>query len=265
MVVNGIRLPYIPETYVRDDLPGFILWHAPDEPSGRVGNLKAWTEFAAAFVREALQWRLRRALHVCCFRDNESARHALERDVSPSMALAPYADEHAGLIVVQSPDADPRNGSRPRMIRLLAHEAAHQLVLDVTDSRKILGDGNRHRLTPPWLDEGFAERLAHLAAADDEGLVRLEKTFESEVERFTFAELDRHLDDLGSPARSAAFVHATAAVRRLLRRFGVAGGFRELPPLSRIAWDGRLCSPENLDLVSLRDVLTFVDAPEANA
>jgi hypothetical protein len=113
----------------------------------------------------------------------------------------------AGLVIVQSPQADPANGDEKRMRRILAHEFAHQWLMDATASRKILGDGNRTLHLSPSLNEGIAE-LAGLAAIGVPEAAEHWVRFCGGGEAISSDDLSDALEDLGSTRRAMAFAVA---------------------------------------------------------
>ena len=98
------------------------------------------------------------------------------------------------------------------MRRVLCHELAHLMAWEVTGSRKRLGDGNRERRIPTWLDEGFAEVASLLALDCEPRLRKLAADDEDAVGDLSLRELDAVLDDVTSPLRPAAFGRAIAQV-----------------------------------------------------
>jgi hypothetical protein len=228
-------IPYVPQGYVRRAARGFVLWHSAEESARHVRALEEATGGALSAARALLEWINRRVLNVCCYHDATAARRALDRDVSPTMALAPYAGPEASLIVVQSSNVDPRNGDRDRMLRIVAHEITHQFVFEATGSRKILGDENRDVRVPAWLNEGLAEVAGYLAVGNENALAEIERRCESMPRQLNSAEIDRALDDFSSPYRPDAFAAATAAVWGHVRRYGIAWVFKHLGDPSWVA------------------------------
>jgi hypothetical protein len=134
---------YVPESYVCHPTARAELWTHAAAPTDHTQRLARITQEALAALEELLGVTPRRRLHLCCYATNREARDALEREVSPDMALAPFSGDAESVIVVQSPRSSPRNADEPRLLRLIAHEISHQLVAEVTGSRKRLGDSNR--------------------------------------------------------------------------------------------------------------------------
>jgi len=240
-------LPYIPGHYRSLAAAGFTLWHAPAVPEPHLDQICEVIEGARRFCVHTLEFDPRRALHVCCFASNAETCRALDRQIHPAMALAPFSDHRAALIVIQSPAADRRNGDPDRMLRILAHEICHQYAAEVSGSQKILGDGNREMRIRAWLNEGLAEVVGNLAGERGTTLAEVSTRWRRDELPMTFAGLDRHLDDFQSPQRARAFDHATAAVHALAGQRPLRELFAELRQLDASFSGDQLCTPEMIE------------------
>ncbi len=241
-------LPYIPADYQSVTSAEFTLWHSPAEPAANLCQARETIARAERFCRQTLEFNPRRQLHICCFASNEEACRALDRQLHPAMALAPFTDGTAALVVIQSPAADPRNGDPTRMLRVMAHEICHQYTAEVTESVKRLGDANRHLRIRTWLNEGLAEVIGNLAGNRTATLEQARDRWRQSAAPMTFDELDQHLDDLNSPQRALAFSHATAAVHELTRHQRLPELFFDLRRLDARYSGDQLCTPALFDL-----------------
>jgi hypothetical protein len=239
-------LPYVPRTYRRRESTPCTFWVSPSGDDDLLRDLRSWTVDATSFLSETLGFQPSRRLHVVLFRTNEEARVSLGREVSPTMALAPFAGEADCLVVVQSAEADPQNADPERMRGILVHEIAHQFVAERTGSRKVLGDGNRLVNVSTWLNEGLAELLRLQFLRDAARIEGALGEFATAKDAVTWREVDRFLDDLGAGRRAEAFVWATGAVAWLARRAGVAALFSQLTAVQREVTSDSRCAPSAL-------------------
>jgi hypothetical protein len=152
-------------------------------------------------------------------------RNALDRTVPGTMLLAPYMGPKASLIVCASPRVDVRNGDRDRMLRHIAHEITHCFVAEVSGSTKELGDRDVGRRVPAWLDEGLAELVSLAVSGREDGAASQAPAV---VPCWSEDDVNARLDALDSPDRTAAFAWATARVRAMAARVGIAGLFASL-------------------------------------
>ena len=222
-------IPYIPAAYVGVESHGITIWHASDEDASHCVSLTGLAEQALAFLDSTVGVRTTRCLHLCCYRSNTEACASLGRTVPPTMALAPFADRDRGLVVVQSSSVAPENADPARMLRILVHEFAHLLTMEITGSRKRLGDANLEMRIPAWLHEGIAEVCGLLAVGRDRSLARCLCAVTRTAESWSFEEVSAKLDDLGGRERAAAFARATGAVAWLAGWVGLARIVGDLP------------------------------------
>jgi hypothetical protein len=248
---GGWHPPYVPVDYERLVEPSFTLWRSGTTPGDHVDLLVDVCGRTLESVGHTLDFRPRRTVHVCCFHTNVEAREALARDIHPTMALAPYAGEHASLIVLQSPAADRRNGDPERLYRLLLHEITHQCVAEISGSRKILGDDNRDMRVPTWLNEGLAEYVANTGSGRDAFNRSAVESLSAHAPASTFDALNRSLDDLDADGRRAAFVTATGAVGLLVRRRGLPAVFRRVRDIAAVIGNDASIDPERLRAMPL--------------
>ena len=220
--VDASELRYVPPEYRPIALDNAILWRR-----GRAaGFAAALVDNAIAEIERLLDHRLRRTVHVVVYASNEDARRALDRQVAPTMLLAPLHTPSLALVALQAPAVDRRNADPRRMRRHLCHELGHVFSHEKTGSVKQLGDGDRGMRLASWVDEGFAQSIAALVAAQPE-------IIQAAVERASIAtrsadQLAAAFGDLGSPDRSAAFAIATARVWRAVHAHGIRFVFEHL-------------------------------------
>ena len=242
--MSTFEFPYIPGGYRHIELSDFSLFASPDESSAHVEWLKQTVREVSDALRSFLNFCPKRRLAVCCYRSNQEACECLDRKIDSTMALAPFDDNSKGLIAIQSPEANRRNGDSDRMKRILAHEMAHQFVSEISNSKKVLGDGNVNRIVPAWLDEGFAVVVSRLVWNDITPLKESIELFNNCTELMTFGELNWHLDDLWSKLRDKAFMCSTAAVYSLVQETSVDYVFRNLNMISGKYDNDDVCAPD---------------------
>ena len=111
----------------------------------------------------------------------------------------------------------------------IAH-VAHELLTPLTNTyiRANEVEADIFGLNAAREPEGFAEVSSQLACGHEAGLEQAMERFERSRDPMTFGLLNRQLDDLGSPVRQQAFVHATAAVCALVARRGAPEVFLQL-------------------------------------
>jgi len=212
-------VPYIPAGYRCSPTQIGRLWTNPEEPCGHRGRLERWIDEAYEVVTSSLGSPMTRSIHVCCYHDNEQARRSLDRQISSSMALAPFSSSTAGLVVVQSESANPANGDARRMRRIVAHELAHLWIPEAMSSQKTLGDGNRDLRVSSWLNEGIAESVGLAASEGAAKAVACRERFHGLREPIRFGELSEILDGLDSDRRSWVFDVVVGCVQQLTRSF----------------------------------------------
>jgi hypothetical protein len=169
-------------------------------------------------IEQLLQFRLERTVHVVVYGTNADARAALDRDVAPTMLLAPYHANDESLLALQAPSVDERNGDERRMRRHICHELAHTFAAERTGSLKRLGDGNRDMRIESWVDEGFAVVLASRVADQPDVIEAALRN--AAIANLSSDEITAALDDLSSPNRRAAFALATVRVWRAIDLHG---------------------------------------------
>jgi hypothetical protein len=202
---------------------------------------------AAESLSEVLEFRASRRLHVVSFLTNEEARRVLDREVSATMALAPYAGETACLVVVQSPAADLQNADPIRMTGTPVHEIAHQFVAKKTGATKRLGDGNRSMRVSAWLNEGLAELVRYAFLKDAARMDGALREFQNASDRLTWREIGRLLDDLADQRRAKVFGRATGAVAELARKVEVPRPFDRLLDIDRSVPSDAVCAVPSLE------------------
>jgi len=227
-MVEPEHVRYVPRTYRCRRHDRFGLHHHPDEADDVVARTEEDVSFACVWLRDALDFRPVRSLHVCLYHSHEEAVSSLRRDVPGNMAMAPFSTEEASLIVIQSPACHPMNGDRTRMRRLLVHELCHVFVREKTGSVAMLGDDLRDLRIRPWLDEGLAEVLSRRAVGRESPC----PGSGTGDEDWSLEEIDRHLCDLGSARRSEAFARAEQRVRDVTLHAGARWVFEHLVDVS---------------------------------
>jgi len=240
------RLPYVPDDH--DCLRHGDAWlhfssHETDSSRAFVRSL---CTVAIRRVVEILDYSPEREIHVCCYHGSQQARASLERQIPPTMAMAPFSSAERGLIVIHSPDLDPMNADESRMTRLLAHELVHLLVAERSQSTKLLGDANENMRVSAWLNEGLAEAVGFRVIAADGRLAAIRKAFHDSQSFHEFGALSQWLDDLDDRRRSLAFAHATAAVDLLCQWHGIRAVFQQLPTIEKFFMPQDVCCPSRL-------------------
>jgi ferredoxin len=222
----GVTMDFVPSEYRSFRSASVAVWHHPEEKTDVVTALAALTGNLIAAMEVELGHRLSCALDLCVYHTNDDAIAALGRNVPATMLMAPRLGPDWSLIVCQSPNVDHRNGDWPRMRRHLAHEIAHVMLADLTGSTRRLGDDGRSMRVRAWFDEGFAE----VAAAVVCGRPDIIEQYPAATSQAAWSEdeLDAALDDIGSPARPAAFVEAVRRVQAGLRSRTLRDAVHEL-------------------------------------
>jgi len=244
--VTASLVSYVPDPYVQENHARFVLHHSPAEDAAVIQWVSEIMTQGLAFSFETLRFRPCRALHLCVFHSNTDACEQLRRAISPTMAMAPYADADVGLLMIHSPITDPLNADRTRMLRVLVHEIVHQLVAERSGSTKILGDGNRNMRVSTWITEGIAEYVGILATGELSRLEAMQGQFSTAREYFTFRTLSNCLDGLDHPARKSAFNHVVGAVRLLCEHFKPETVFRDLIHFDQTFALDDDCTPETI-------------------
>jgi hypothetical protein len=182
-------------------------------------------------IEQLLQFHLQRTVHVVVYATNADARAALDRDVAPTMLLAPYHAKGESLLAVQAPSVDDMNGDERRMRRHICHELAHTFAAERTGSLKRLGDGNCGMRIASWVDEGFAVVLASRVADQPDVIEAVLRNADSPSQpnsrqgepgttELSEDEIAAAFDDFSSPDRRAAFALATVRVWQAVDRHG---------------------------------------------
>jgi len=240
------NLPYIPpdyETIVHHDVR---FCFSACEAEGDRKLIKDVSVAALDYVTKALAFKPIRQTYVCCYHTRDDATRALGRNVPASMAMAPYASETCGLVVIHSPSLHPTNQDTRRLRRILAHELCHLLVAERSASTKILGDDNGNMHVSAWLNEGLAEVIGFKAIADEHRLTVLSEAFQASQAYHTFGTLSQWLDDLDHDARSQAFEHGTGAVEQLCEHLGIEAVFNQICQIDTLFDASNTCSPAQL-------------------
>jgi hypothetical protein len=206
-------LPYVPVSYVPREQERSLIWHHPTEPIELLEPIGRTCDRACESSGELLGFVPHRRLHLCLFHTEGAFQVALERPLTASWFLAPFHSETDSLIVCTSPSAYPKNGDPRRMLRVLAHEIVHCFNHEASRSTKILGDGNRDRHIPSWLDEGLAEVVAARVTARPELIDCHLQRGQAPEQSWNDDRLNQALDTLDSQERGTAFA---LAVRRVL-------------------------------------------------
>ncbi len=222
------KIPYIPKEYIFNSINGKKIWFSESESESTVVFLSGLIESVFNDLENTLNFHPKRALNVCCYHNNYTARASLQRLIPDDMALAPFANSDASLVVVQSPRVSERNGDDLRMKGILTHEFTHIFSAEATGSKKILGDGNANMRIPTWLNEGYAEILRCCALGQ-------ERMLEDEFIRFghleksvSFQQLNEALDGLTDEGRTEAFKIATAFVWEMVIATSIQQVFQKL-------------------------------------
>lgn len=205
------RIPYIPENYIQKKCHKYSLWFHPNEPSDQMLFAETSIHSALCKTERLLRFSSTRALHFCVYHSNQEARAQLERDVPVTMFMAPFSSSAESLVIFHAPGTDPKNADKTRMLRHLVHKITHLFLYEKSGSTHRLGDHRRDVTIPTWFDEGVAEVVAHRAA--NEPIPPLDIPPQLDLK-----ELDRHLDDLGSPKRPLAFFYAMNIVWNLVQK-----------------------------------------------
>lgn len=206
------KIPYIPEAYHVRKEDEFQIWYSPTENKPVIIYLKDLLQDSLNHIKELLKYSLKRKLHLCLFKTNQEAKESLKRDIPPTMLMAPFSSELDILIICQS--ENPHLQSRSITFkRHLIHEIIHAFVYDYSDSKKILGDGNKEMKVPTWFNEGLAECVSHK-------MIGKEIIVKPLVSIDELNSIDAYLNDLNNPGRELAFVQATGLVESFIKQDG---------------------------------------------
>ncbi len=245
------RLPYIPDSHeaVRHD--DVWLHFSLHESEASRNFVRRMCGGSLQRVVEVLDYEPVREVHVCCYHSSEQAQAGLGRQVSPTMAMAPFASAEQGLVIMHSPDLDPMNADESRMSRLLAHEFVHLFAAERSQSTKLLGDGNENMRVSAWLNEGLAEIVGFDVISANDRLSAIRSAFHAAQTFHPFGALSQWLDDLDDGRRFLAFTHATAAVDLLRQRHGIRAIFQQLLKIEKSFTPQDVCCPSHLAASSL--------------
>ena len=151
---------------------------------------------------------------------------SLDRKVPGNMAMAPYATDKGGLIIVQNANADSINGNLQRMRRVLAHEICHLFVREKSGSSQCLGDELKDLKVRPCLDEGLAEYISWRCIGERNPM--LNEDFEC-IDNLDSA--DQILNDFNSDKRISAFYTSTCLVEFFISELGLHNFFESMTKL----------------------------------
>lgn len=223
-----MSIPFIPKEYSYIKYHDFRLWHSKDEQKSQIQLIIDAGVYALEYIGSTLKFKNLRNIEICLYHSNHQAVLSLNRQITGSMAMTPYATDKGGLIIVQSATADPINGDLQRMRRILAHEVCHLIVREKSGSSSVLGDGLKNMKVRPWIDEGLAEYLSWRCIGKENSI--LTKDFECIGD---LDEIDLLLNDFSSDRRGAAFQTSNCLVEYFIGELGLLKFFESMPDLSK--------------------------------
>lgn len=223
-----MQIPFIPTEYSFIECHDFRLWHSEDELKFQIELVIEAVEYALDYVRSNLNYRNLRKIEICLYHSNTQAVSSLNRNITSSMAMAPYSTDQCGLVIVQSAAVDPLNGNFQRMRRILVHEICHLFVREKSGSSQCLGDGLKDLKVRPWLDEGLAEYLSWRSIGKRNPI--LDEDFAGIA---NLDEVDYFLNDFSSDRRTQAFYTSCCLVEFYIRELGLLTFFESMTALSK--------------------------------
>lgn len=248
------RLPYTPANYETTVVGGVFFHFSAQELKSHREFVQQISQTALQVARESLSFVPSRQVHVCCYHNSEDAARALDRRVSPTMAMAPFSSSDCGLAIIHSPRLDPMNADDLRMQRILTHEFVHLFVSETSGSSKVLGDANTNMRVSAWLNEGIAEVVGLQSIAAEERLDRMVEEYLVAQKLYEFGMLSQWLDDIDNASRQFAFTHVTAAVEWLCRSHGIRTIFHQIQRIEEFFDPLDCCSPSCLaELATILD------------
>lgn len=221
-------IPFLPKEYSSIECHGFRLWHSKDELNSQIQLIADAGAYALEYVCSKLRFKKIRNIEICLYHSNHQAVLSLNRQITGSMAMAPYATDKSGLIIVQSATADPMNGDLQRMRRILAHEICHLFVREKSGSSSVLGDGLKDMKVRPWVDEGLAEYLSWRCIGKENPILRRDFEYIRDLD-----EVDLFLNDFSSDRRGAAFHTSSCLVEYFIGKIGLLKFFESMADLSK--------------------------------
>ena len=226
---NMMQIPFIPKEYSYIECHDFRLWYSEDELKSQIELIIEAIEYALDYVRSKFNFKNLRKIEICLYHSNHQAISSLNRNITGSMAMAPFSTDQGGLVIVQSTAADPVNGNLQRMRRILAHEICHLFIREKSGSSQCLGDGLKNLKVRPYLDEGLAEYLSWRSIGKRNPI--LDEDFEC-IDNLE--EVDYFLNDLSSYKRVQAFYTSSCLVEFYINELGLLTFFESMKKLSEI-------------------------------
>jgi hypothetical protein len=223
-----MRIPFVPKEFSFIECHGFRLWHSANELKSQINLIIEAGEYALDYVRRRLNFKNLRKIEICLYHSNHQAVSSLNRNITSSMAMAPYSTDQDGLVIIQSAAADPVNGNLQRMRRVLAHEICHLFVREKSGSSQCLGDGLKDLKVRPCLDEGLAEYLSWRSIGKRNPILNEEFECIDNLEK-----VDYFLNDFSSDMRAQAFYTSSHLVEFYIREFGLLTFFESMTDLSK--------------------------------
>lgn len=225
-----VTIPFVPKEYSHIKCHDFRLWHSKDELKSQIQLVIDAGGYAFEYVCSRLKFKNLRSIEICLYHSNHQAVSSLQRQITGNMAMAPYATDKCGLIIVQSATADSINGDLQRMRRILAHEICHLFVREKSGSASVLGDGLKDMKVRPWIDEGLAEYLSWRCIGKENSLSAEDVECIGDLD-----EADLLLNDFSSDRRVSAFYTATHLVEFYIGELGLLNFFESMTKLSETA------------------------------
>jgi hypothetical protein len=224
-----MQIPFVPKEYSYIECHGFRLWHSEDELKSQIDLIIEAGEYAVDYLRSELEFNNLRKIEICLYHSNHQAVSSLNRKITGNMAMAPFATNQGGLVIVQSAAADPVNGNHQRMRRILTHEICHLFVREKTRSSQCLGDGLKDLKVRPCLDEGLAEYLSWRSLGEKNPI------FDEDFEPiYNLGDVDHYLNDFSSDRRMQAFYTSSCLAEFYISELGLLTFFESMTKLSEM-------------------------------
>ena len=123
--------------------------------ANEIDKLHLWFFKALGYFKKVYSFNDDYEISICVFDSVNDAQEAINRRLSETALVIPYADEQEALIICFSPALNTKNNDQNRMIRQFLHEICHIATsIEKGYTREL---GNKENCLPTWLDEAIAE------------------------------------------------------------------------------------------------------------
>lgn len=161
-------LYFIPSDYKCHRIQNIEIWFSPMEDDQDICLITRFFNEAYSLVLNAYPDLAQILFAVCVYNSCSEGCLFLNRKLSPTHLLVPYAVFQEGAICCFSPSIHTKNGNRDRMVRHFCHELIHIALTKLSGSRRVLGDQLKNLNIPVWIDEGISDYLALRLVGNDQ-------------------------------------------------------------------------------------------------